>query len=217
MPIRVFLADDHTLTREGLRLLLERQEDIDVIGDAASIRTALQMIQDQKPDVVLMEANLLEGLGANGARKIVKECNGTRVIALSAHAGEKRLAAILQAGVAGYLTQESAFRDVCQAIRSLAAGRMFLSPTVTDLVVKGFLHTSSDDESPDPVDLTRREAQVLKLLAAARSTKEIAAQLGISPRTVETHRRRIIEKTGIKDVAALTRFAVRTGVTDQKG
>jgi DNA-binding NarL/FixJ family response regulator len=217
MPIRVFLADDHTLTREGLRLLLERQEDIDVIGDAASIRTALQMIQDQKPDVVLMEANLLEGLGANGARKIVKECNGTRVIALSAHAGEKRLAAILQAGVAGYLTQESAFRDVCQAIRSVAAGRMFLSPTVTDLVVKGFLHTSSDDESPDPVDLTRREAQVLKLLAAARSTKEIAAQLGISPRTVETHRRRIIEKTGIKDVAALTRFAVRTGVTDQKG
>ena len=209
---RIFLAEDHAVTREGLRVMLERQPDMEVVGEADNGRLAVKLVREINPQVVIMDITMPELNGIEATRQILSQCPDVKVIVLSVHSGAKYVSRMLNTGVSGYLTKESAFQDICKAIRSVMEGHVFLSPLVTGTVVKGFIKLDPTEWSLEKTALTPKEQEVLQLLAESRTTKEIAVHLGVSVRTVETHRRKIINKLGIKDLAGLTRFAIREGL-----
>ncbi|MBU2548505.1 MAG: response regulator transcription factor [Proteobacteria bacterium] len=212
MKTRVVLADDHTITREGLRALLAQHLDIEIVGEADNGRTAVQLALELVPDVVIMDLSMPELNGVEATRRIVKACPQVRVIALSMHSASNYVNQTLQSGASGYLTKESAFQDIVKAIRAVQGGRSYISPDIIDAVVEG-VSSPRSRSGGKLASLTAREREVLQLLAESRTTKEIAAHLNISVYTVDSHRRRIIDKLGIRDVAGLTRFAIREGLT----
>lgn len=207
MSIRVLLADDHKIVREGLRSLLEKQHGIEVIAEAENGRTAVRLARKLSPDVVVMDIAMPDLNGIGATFQIIAESPGVKVIALSMHSDRRFVARMFKAGASGYLLKDCAFEELDRAINAVVANQIYLSPGIAGVVVEDFV-----SHLPD-TDLTPRECEVLQLLAEGNGTKQIASRLHVSVKTIEAHRRQIMEKLGIHSIAELTKYAIREGLT----
>jgi two-component system, NarL family, response regulator NreC len=207
MATQVLLAEDHVILRQSLRLLLER-EGLKVSGEASDGREAVRLAQELCPDVAVLDIGmpLLNGLDA--AREVGKVCPGTKTILLTMHTEENYVLEALRAGIKAYVVKSQAAADLIQAIHEVLRGGIYLSPSVSQVVVQAYL--TQTDLPSDP--LTAREREVLQLIAEGKTTKEIASLLGISVKTAESHRSRLMEKLGVHETASLVRYAMRRGL-----
>ena len=213
MNIRVLLVDDHAIIREGLRSLLEKQPDMEVVADTDDGRKALELVGELLPDIVIMDITMRGLNGIEATRRIITEFPAVKVIALSIHSKRRYVADMLSAGAAGYILKECLFDELVQAIKAVAAGGRYLSPRIIDVVVSDYVkHLSVTADSPFEA-LKTREREVLQLVAEGKSTKQIALELHVSTKTIEANRRQIMEKLDIHSVAELTKYAVREGLT----
>jgi DNA-binding NarL/FixJ family response regulator len=213
MSIKVLIADDHQIVREGLRALLEKEIDIRVLGEAEDGRMVLRMARELQPDVIIMDVAMPDLNGIEATRQIVGELPGVKIIALSMHDDRRFVLNMLKAGAAGYMLKDCAFKDLAKAIRVVMSHKTFLSPEVADIVVKDYLSTTQTAESSAFNQLSPREREVLQLLAEGKTSALIAESLHISIKTVETHRQQIMVKLKIRSVAELTKYAIREGLT----
>jgi len=213
MGIRVLLADDHKIIREGLRALIENQSDMQVIAESPDGRTAVQLSQQLSPDVILMDIAMPDLNGIEATRQITANSSSVKVIALSMRSDRHFVAEMLKAGASGYLLKDCAFEDLVRAIRAVIEDQTYLSPQITGVVVDDYIHRLSEVSSSAFSILSDREREVLQLLAEGGTTREIALHLHVSAKTVETHRRNIMKKLDIHSVAELTKYAVREGLT----
>lgn len=213
--IRVVLVENHAIVSAGLRSLLEGRDDVRVIAEEADGRSAVETVADTGPDLVLMDISLPEMNGIEATRRILERQPRTRVLILSVHADEEHVYRALEAGASGYLLKEADREELELAIRSVMRGDVYLSPAISDSVVQRYLKGGGEDVPMSPLELlTPRQREVLQLVAEGNTTKEIADKLDLSPKTVETHRSDIMSRLGIRDVAGLVRFAVRTGLVE---
>jgi two-component system response regulator NreC len=213
MSIRILLADDHKITREGLCSLLEKQQDMDVVAEAENGRTAVRLAHELLPDVVIMDVTMPDLNGVEAARQIVGRFPNVKVIALSMHSDSLFVTEMLRSGASGYLLKDCAFDELARAIRTVASGKTYLSPSISGVVVEDYLHRLTKTNFSSSEILTDREREVLQLMAEGKSTKQIALKLSISVKTVETHRRQIMNRLDIHTVAELTKYAIRKGLT----
>jgi DNA-binding NarL/FixJ family response regulator len=213
MTIRVLLADDHKIVREGLRSLLERETDMDVVAMADSGRAALQLTAEHRPDVAVIDIAMPEMNGIEAIRRMSGENPGVRILALSMHSARRFVVEALSGGANGYLLKDCACEELVRAIRVVADNETYLSPKISGLIVKDYVKRLPDSKSREKAILSSREREVLQLIAEGRCTKEIAFSLGLSAKTVETHRRQIMKKLDLHSVAELTRYAIREGIT----
>ena len=209
-PIRVLLADDHALVRAGLRKLLESLSGVAVVGEAGDGREALALVASKNPDLVLLDITMPGLNGLEAAERIGREHPGTRVILLSMHASEEHVLRALRAGAAGYLPKDAALGELELAINAVRKGETYLSPAVSRHVSDYVRRTGAETEPRE--SLTPRQREILQLIAEGQSTKRIAGTLGVSVKTVETHRSQLMEKLDIHDVAGLVRYAIRIGL-----
>ncbi len=207
MPIQVLLADDHQIMRQGLKSLLER-EGFRVVAEAADGREALRLAETSHPDVVILDLAMPGLNGVDAAREIARSSPKTKAILLTMHKEDAYVLQALSAGVSGYVLKTQASADLVQAIREVTRGSIYLSPGVSRAVVDAY--RAKTDLPPDP--LSPREREVLQLVAEGKTTKEVAAILGVSVKTAESHRTRIMEKLDIHETAGLVRYAIRRGV-----
>jgi DNA-binding NarL/FixJ family response regulator len=212
MTISVILADDHRLMREGLRSLLSVEDDIQVVGEASDGREAVRLAKALCPDVAVMDIGMQQLNGIEATRQIRAHTQGTRVLALSTHSDKRYVLAMLQAGAAGYVLKSAAGEDLVSALRSVQKGDCYLSPAVAGSVV-GRCIGSIPVEQYVREELGAREREVVQLIAEGYTSKEIGRSLHISVKTVESHRRNIMRKLEMHSVAALTKYAVRQGLT----
>jgi len=213
MTRRLMLVDDHKLFRQGLRALLEKVPDCQVVGEADTGRQAIEMVAALQPDLLVMDVAMKDLNGIEATRQILEKHPRTKVLALSMHADRRFVAGMLQAGARGYLLKDGAFEEVQQAIRAVFQDQVYLSPRITGSLVSDYLQRLQEKGTTGLASLTPREREVLQLLAEGRSTKEIAATLDISAKTVESYRAKLMEKLELRSVAELTRFAIREGLT----
>ncbi len=211
MKIKVLLVDDHAMMRAGLRALLEADPTIEVVGEAEHGRSSVKMAAELLPHVVVMDLRMPDMNGIEATRQLVAVNENIKVIALSANTDRQSVIEMLRVGAKGYVLKESAFEELTNAIHTVLKDRVFLSPAITNVVVNNLVD-SGKEESPYGV-LSGREREVLQLMAEGKATKEIAGLLQISVKTVETHRRNLMEKVHIDSVAELTKYAVREGLT----
>jgi DNA-binding NarL/FixJ family response regulator len=209
--MRLLLADDHTLFRQGVRSLLDRIAGVEVVAETGDGREALDLLDRIRPDVALLDITMPGLNGLEVAARASKVSPATRVVILSMHAGEAYVAQALRAGVAGYLLKDAAAAELELALHSVRRGETYLSPAISRHVVDGFLGRAPADGDP-LAGLTTRQREILQLIAEGKSTKEIAAILGVSVKTVETHRAQLMDRAGIHDVAGLVRLAIRSGL-----
>jgi DNA-binding NarL/FixJ family response regulator len=210
MSLRILLADDHSIVREGLRLVLER-EGFQVVGEAADGHEAIHLAEAHKPDVAVLDLSMPSLNGLEAGRQIVQRSNRRQaVIILTMYKEEHQIIAALRAGIRGYLVKTQAASDLPRAIREVASGGIYMSPGVYGLVVDAYL--SGTEPVADP--LTSREREVLQLVAEGKTTKEAAIVLGISAKTAECHRVRLMDKLNIHETAGLVRYAIRQGVIE---
>ena len=213
MKIKILLAFEQKNMREGLRSLLEKYNEFDVAAEADSGESTITLAGEFKPDVVVMDT-AMPGLDAiEATRRIIVEAPGAKVIALSLTLERRSAVAMLKAGTSGYLLKERAFEELVVAIHEVVAGNTYLSPPVIKMVIGEYLHKELSEETSLFSILTPREREVLKLVAEGRSTAQIAADIDISPKTVDTHRQHIMDKLNIRGIADLTRYAIREGIT----
>jgi len=214
MTVTVFLADDHAVVRDGLRLLLETQPDIEVVGDAADGRDALAKIQQLCPDIVLLDIAMPELNGIDTAHQITQVCPVTKIIILSMHATTEHIFRALNAGARGYLLKESAGTEVVQAVRAVHNGQRYFSQKISDRLVDDYLLQRSATQVESPLArLTTREREILQLVVEGKSSAEIADILTLSQKTVETYRSRLMQKLAISDLPTLVKFAIQHGLT----
>jgi DNA-binding NarL/FixJ family response regulator len=211
--IRLLLVDDHALLRSGLRALLTLEQDMTVVGEAGTGEEAVELVPELKPDIVLMDLSM-PGMGGLAATESISALGlGTRVLILTVHAEEEHLLPVLQAGGSGYVMKQSADRELLQAIRTVARGDVFLYPSGTRLLAQGYRAPKAAEPPPNPLDrLSEREAEVRRLTAQGYSSTEVASQLHISPKTVDTYRQRFMEKLSLHHRTELVKFAVSTGL-----
>lgn len=215
MTTNIFLADDHAVVRDGLRLLLETQPDFRIIGQAENGLQAVEALTKKCADVLLIDLAMPEMNGIEATRQIRQNCPETRVIVLSMHGSPEYISRALQAGAQGYVLKASAGAEVIEAVRTVLAGHRYLSQKVSDLVVDDYLVHLEAGSSYSPLDnLSPRELSILQLVAEGRSSVEIAAMLSISPNTVDTYRSRVLQKLNLKSLSDLIKFAIKHGVTD---
>lgn len=213
MNIKVLLVDDHTIIREGLRSLLEKQPEIEVIGDTDDGRKARELVRELSPNIVIMDITMPGLNGIEATRQITSEFPDVKVIALSIHSKRRYVADMLSAGATGYILKECLFDELVAAIKAVAAGGRYLSPRITDVVVSDYVkRLSASADSPFEA-LKAREREVLQLIAEGKSTKQIALELHVSIKTIEANRRQIMDKLNIHSIAELTKYAVREGLT----
>ena len=212
MSISILLADDHRIIRDGLRSLLSTMPDMEVVGEAENGRQALRIARKYNPDLVIMDISMPDLNGIEATRQILAESPGTKVLALSMHSDRQFVIQMFRAGVSGYLLKNGAFEELVLAIDTVRKNETYLSPKIASVLVKDLLETTEDNSASSV--LTPREREVLQLIAEGRSTKEIASDLNVSVKTVETHRRQIMDKLELRSVAELTKFALREGITD---
>lgn len=214
MTTRVLLVDDQRVFREALRAFLDQQSDLSVVGEAANGRDALRLVRTLKPDVVVLDVAMPEMNGFETAARIRAQAPGARILALSAHDDKRYVLGMLEAGVAGYVSKDTAARDLVQAIRKVAAGQSYLGPEVTEAVIGGMRDIRSGGGAASGLHtLGRREREVLQLLAEGHRSAQIAERLSIAVDTVMAHRRNIMRKLNLHSVSELTKFAVREGLT----
>lgn len=213
MKIRILLADDHRLFRDGLRTLLDQREDMEVIGEAVDGPAAVAAAAQHKPDIVLMDISMPDLNGIEATRKIVAEHSGTKIIMLSMHSDQRFVTESLRAGASGYVLKDCAIEELIEAIRTVSRKQIFLSATIAESVIKDYIGLTVNRSDSVFSALSAREREVLQLLAEGNSTKEIAARLDVSIKTVETHRKQIMDKLDIHSIAELTKYAIREGLT----
>lgn len=211
--MRILLVDDHRMMREGLRALLEREGDMDVVGEAADGHEAIAEACALAPDVVVIDISMPGLNGMEATRRILDERPETKVVGLSINADRRYVHALFQAGAVGYLLKNAAASELMHALRTVAAGQHYVSPGIAGVVVNGFVGRGSSGADAPPVDLTIREREVLQLLAEGKTSKDVAARLGVALSTVESYRRQIATKLGIHSIAELTKYAIRHGLT----
>lgn len=211
--IRILLADDHSVMRTGLRLVLERQEDFLVVAEASDGREAVAMAQQHKPDVIVMDVTMPNLNGIEAARQISAALPQTAIVMLSMHSDESYVLRALKSGARGYLLKESAESDLIAAVRAVHAGKAFFSPAVSRIMVEDYVRQLQDREIEDSYELlTTREREILQLVAEGKSNKDVANLLNLSLYTVETHRGNLMEKLNLHTVPELILYAVRKGV-----
>jgi DNA-binding NarL/FixJ family response regulator len=216
MAITVLLSDDHTIVREGLRLLLEAQKDIIVVGEAADGRETARLAQQLRPDVVIMDIAMPELNGIAATQRIKDSSPSVSVIMLSMHASNEHIFRALQAGASGYLLKESAGTEVVKAVRAVAAGQRYLSGQITDTVID-YVRKFETGAPKSPLEsLSDREREVLQLAVEGKANAEIAHTLSLSVKTVETYKSRLMNKLEIKDMPSLVKFAITNGLTPLK-
>ena len=207
MAIRVVLADDHVLVRQGLRTLLER-EGFQVAGEASDGQEAVQQVLSLQPDIIVLDISMPILNGVDAARSIGRSSPKTKVILLTQHSEDEYVSGALEAGVCGYVLKSQVANDLVRAVQQVSHGQVYLSPGVSGALMDAY--RSKSQKPADP--LTPREKQVLQLIAEGKSTKEVASQLGISVKTAESHRTRLMQKLDIHETASLVRYAVRRGI-----
>lgn len=213
MSIRILLVDDHKITRQGLRLLLEKELDMEVVGEAEEGRKAVSLVRELKPNVVIMDISMPELGGAQATLQITKQFPNAKVLVLSMHKEPEYVIDMLISGASGYLLKDCAFEELARAIRTVTDKKTYLSPAISGDVVRDYVHRLEKADFSDAKVLSGREREVLQLMAEGKSTKQIALKLHISAKTVETHRRQIMNKLDIHTVAELTKYAIRKGLT----
>ncbi len=214
--ISVLLAEDHLIVREGLKMLLLRETDINIVGEASTGCEAVEMARVRRPDVVVMDIAMPKLNGLEATRQILSDTPGTRVLILSAHSDDAYVQRGMEVGAAGYLVKQTSARFLTEAIRVVHAGKTFYSPAVADRYSRQHRKVldSKGDLKATNTTLTRREMEVLQQIAEGGANKQIAAELGISVKTVEKHRDHLMRKLGIHDTAGLTRYAISEGIIE---
>jgi two-component system, NarL family, response regulator NreC len=210
--LRILLADDHTVVRQGLRKVLEERPDWQVVAEAGDGREAVRLAEQHKPDVAVLDVAMPLLNGVEATRQIVKRVPGTRVLVLSMHSDEAYVTQILKAGAAGYLLKDSADVDLIQAVSAVSHGKSFFSPAVARLMLDDYVRQRGEHATDRYESLSDREREIFQLVAEGKANKEIAALLFISSSTVETHRARIMEKLDVHSAAEIVLYAVRRGV-----
>ena len=214
MSISVFIADDHAVVRDGLRLLIETQSDMMVVSEASNGREAARQVLHANPDVVIMDLAMPELNGVEATRQIREKCPATKVIILSMHSSSEHIFQALKAGAHGYLLKESAGMEVISAIRVVHSGKRYLSEKIGDVMIDEYIHNREVVETGSPLSkLSTREREILQLVVEGKSSIEIAQTLFISPKTVETYRSRLMQKLGISDLPGLIKFSIQHGIT----
>jgi len=213
MSVRVFLADDHQLVRDGLKLLLEADPDICVAGEAADGRSAVRLVKGLRPDVVILDVAMPEMNGIDAAEIIHREVPDTAIIVLSMYSTKEHIFRALRAGASGYLLKESAAVEVVSAVREVQCGRRYLSTRVSDEVIDAFIHPNQGADVETPLEmLSSRERQILQLVGEGKTSAQIGEILFLSPKTVDTYRSRVMAKLDVHDIAGLVRFAIQHGL-----
>jgi DNA-binding NarL/FixJ family response regulator len=213
VKIRILLADDHKIIRDGLRALIGKYPNMEVIAEAPDGRTAVRLAKELSPDVAIMDISMPDLNGIEAARQIRAEAPQVSVLTLSMHSDGRFVKQLFAAGASGYLLKECAADELIDAIQTVAAKQFYLSPSVTHVVLADYLSKEPKAESSVFSVLTAREREVLQLLAEGKTTKEIAYSLNLSAKTVEAHRQKIMEKSNIHSIAELTKYAIREGLT----
>jgi DNA-binding NarL/FixJ family response regulator len=210
-PVRVLLADDHTLLRAGVRALLERMPCVEVVGEAGTGIEAIERTRTSHPELILLDITMPDLSGLEALPRLKKEFSTIKVLMLSAHNNEEYVIRALRGGAAGYMLKDSATEELELAIRTVMSGKTYLSPAISPAVIGSYLQRVGQMQS-SLEQLTPRQREILQKIAEGRSTKEIAHDLGISAKTVETHRAQLMERLEIRDVAGLVRYAIRCGL-----
>ncbi len=213
MAIHILIANDHQIVRQGLRCLLEKEPGMKVVGEADDGLKTVALARKLTPHVVIMDVNLPNLNGIEAARQILADYPAIKIIVFSKHADRYQILNMLKAGACGYLLKDSPFEELVKAIRFVMDSKTYLSPGVTDVVVKDYVGSVLPFDQTDLIQLTAREREVLQLVARGKSTKQIAGFMQISVKTVETHRQKIMQKLGTHSVADLTKYALREGLT----
>ncbi len=211
--MKILLADNHRLFCEGLRVLLEKQPHMEIVGEANNGRMAVRLCRELSPDLVVMDVGMPELNGIDATRQIKAEMPHIKVLAVSMHADRQYVGGMLSAGASGYVLKDSAFTELNEAIRIVTRGGRYLSPSIVDIVVEDYAQRLSPALSSALQKLSVREREVLQMIAEGNTTVDIAAKLNVSRKTVETHRKNLMLKLDIKNVADLTKLAIREGLT----
>lgn len=214
MAIKVLIADDHQIVRQGLRTLLEREPDLKVVAQSEDGRTTVRLARELTPEVIIMDVAMPDLNGIEATRQIVTERPQVKVIALSMYADRRFVVNMLKAGASGYLLKDCAYEELVRAIRVVLAHKTYLSPGVTDIVVRDYVQGGPQDQGASVFSLlSPREREVLQLMSEGKSTNQIADSLHVSVKTIETHRQQVMHKLDIHNVAGLTKYAIREGLT----
>lgn len=213
--MKIIIADDHAIMREGLRMILEAQPDMTVAGETDDGRKAVSLARKLRPDVVVMDIAMAGLNGIEATARIAGECPATRVVILSMHSGSEYIARALKSGALGYVLKESAGRELVEAVRSVHAGKRFLSQAVAAVVAENYLDQLGESQKTDPIDrLSTREREVLQLVAEGKTSRQIAEIIHVSPKSIDTYRSRVMLKLGIDNLPALIKFAIQHGVIE---
>jgi two-component system, NarL family, response regulator NreC len=213
MSIRIILADDHVILRHGLSKSLQMENDIEVIAQANDGHSTVQLAQELSPDVIIMDIGMPDLNGIEATRQIVKNSPKIKVIALSMHSAKKFIVEMFKAGASGYLLKDCEFDELVNAIHTVASGNKYISPSISNILVETCVTDDPNKKESAFATLTKREREILQLLAEGRTTKQIAKRLHISPKTVEAHRLNLMNKLDIDNIAQLTKYAIQEGLT----
>lgn len=213
MKPKILIADDHRLFRDGLKALLEKQTDMQVVGETANGIATVKTTLEKKPDIVLMDISMPELNGIEATRQIIESRPDTKVIVLSMHSDQRYILECLKVGAVGYILKDCPTEELLTAIRAVANNQVYLSRKITESVVRDYINLNKGGSSQVFAVLSPREREVLQLLAEGKSTKEIAEKLNVSVKTIETHRKQIMDKLNMRSIAELTKYAIREGLT----
>lgn len=213
MCIRILLADDHQIVLDGLRALIQKQTNMEVIAEAIDGRGAVALAKTLQPDLIVMDISMSGMNGIEAAQAILKTSAKPKIVALSIHKDKRFISKMLLAGASGYLLKDCAFEELIKAVNAVMSGKIYLSSEIDHLIVEEYLGLLRKDVSASSKTLTSREKEILQMISEGKTTKEIASDLFLSVKTVESHRKNIMEKLRIDNVAELTKYALREGLT----
>jgi two-component system response regulator NreC len=213
VSVRILLADDHKIVRDGLRALIDNEPDLQVVAETEDGRSAIRLADELSPDVIILDIGMPDLNGIEAARRIIGEHPHIKVVGLSMHSDRRFVSEMLRAGASGYLLKDCAFEELTRAIKAVMANEIYLSPKIAGTVIEDYVNKLAAGDTSSTSLLTHREREVLQLLAEGKSTKQIAYLLKVSVKTIETHRQNIMRKLDVYSVAELTKYAVREGLT----
>jgi len=213
MAVQVLIVDDHEIMREGMTALLRKYSQFEVVGQATDGRQALEMASQLKPDVIIMDVGMPNLNGVDATKKLISMYPDLKIMALSAHSDGAIVAKMIKAGASGYMLKESAFDELIEGLNTLLDGRTFLCNKISKVVFSDYVGMVTNPNAKRSDNLSSREREVLQLVAEGHTTKEIAEDLKLSTKTIDSHREHIMEKLGIRNIAGLTKYAIREGLT----